>query len=359
MLNDNRLNVISRTPAFRLDGGDLYRLARYHYRLTPNPLSPFVGQPEDGDKLSPEAAALASDPDLKRIASVLAAPDLKVLFRKGGMAKTPEGFSAYGKREGKETAVVSLHQAGRLVEALYFDSLASYCAYITSLHAAPVLAPSPNLIKPEVPLEVMLLVLALIDCYRRAYLHGLLSGDPAPVEAIYEDEFLAVFAYELKSPDIRWLLPSFLRLVPGLAETPLEFAGEQMDLVRALGFCTRAAGPEKNRSVYLFGPPLKYLGLEFTVFWNAAVGFEVSVLGRQSGKAESAGRYFLAPTAEANHLIAIKKRGDGSTCRHQGLTFAETAAELERLLQEHLNGASGESTAAAQNGGTQAAGSRL
>lgn len=351
MLNNNRLNVVSKAPAFRLDGGDLYRLARHHYRLTPNPLSPFKGQPEDGTKLSPEADALASDPDLKRIASVLAAPDLKVLFRKGGMAKTPEGFSAYGKREGKETAVVSLHQAGGLVEALYFSSLAGYCAYITSLHAAPVLAPSPNLIKPEVPLEVMLLVLAFIDCYRRAYLNGMLNGEAAPVEAVYEDEFLAVFEHELKSPDIRWLLPSFLRLVPGLAETPLEFAGEQMDVVRALGFCTCAAGPEKNRTVYLFGPPLKYLGLEFTVFWNAAVGFEVSVLGRKSGKIESAGRYFLAPTAEANHLITIKKGNGGSTCTHQSLTFARAVAELEGLLQEHLNKTPGDAPAAAKKGG--------
>ncbi|MEW6573775.1 MAG: hypothetical protein AB1374_09105 [Bacillota bacterium] len=351
MLNDNRLNVVSKAPAFRLDGGDLCRLARHHYRLTPNHLSPFRGQPEDGSKLSPEAAALVSDPDLKRIAAVLAAPGLRVLFRTGGMARPPESFSVYCRREGKETVAVSLYQAGNLVETTYFDSLAGCCAYLMSLHAAPVPAPSPNLIKPEVPLEVMLLVLALVDCYRRAYLNGMLSGEAAPVEAVYEDEFLAVFEHELKSPDIRWLLPSFLRLVPGLTETSLVFAGEQMDVVRALGFCTRAAGPEKNRAVYLFGPALKYLGLEFTVFWNAAVGFEVSVPGRKSGKIESAGRYFLAPTAEANHLITIKKGNGGSTCTHQSLTFARAVAELEGLLQEHLNKTPGDAPAAAKKGG--------
>mgnify|MGYP005842875641 CR=1 FL=1 len=246
MPNENRLNAVSKAPAFRLDGGDLYRLARHHYRLTPNPLSPFKGQPEDGLKLSPEAAALASDPDIKRLAAVLAAPDLKVSFRTGGMAKPAESFSLYCRREGKETAAVGLHPAGALVEALYFDSIASYCSYFTSLYAAPVIISPPNPIKPEVSLEVMLLVLALIDCYRRAYLNGMLSGEAAPVEAVYEDEFLAVFEHELKSPDMRWLLPSFLRLVPGLTETPIVFSGEQMDVVRALGFSPAPPAPLKT-----------------------------------------------------------------------------------------------------------------
>jgi hypothetical protein len=350
-LDDTGLKAVNKTAVFRIDGGDLYRLARHHYRLNFNPLSPFKGQPEDGTRLSPEAAGLASDPDLKRIAAVLAAPGLRVSFRTGGMARPPESFTLYCQREGKKAAVVGLFQSGNLVEALYFESLAGCSGYLMSLYAAPVPAPSPNLIKPEVPLEVTLLILALIDCYRRAYLNGMLGGEAAPVEAVYEDEFLAVFEHELKSPDIRWLLPSFLRLVPGLTETPLDFAGEQMDVVRALGFCTRAAGSEKNRAVYLFGPPLKYLGLEFTVFWHAAVGFEVSVLDRRSGEIESAGRYFLAPTAEANHLITIKKGNGGSTCTHQSLTFAQVIAELEGLLREHLNKTPDIAPGAAKEGG--------
>lgn len=104
-----------------------------------------------------------------------------------------------------------------------------------------------------------------------------------------------------------------------------------------LGLFTRAAGPVENRAVYLFGPPLKYLGLEFTVFWNAAVGFEVSIFNRSSEQIETPGRYFLAPTAEANHLIALKKENGSVTCAHQSLNFARAAAELEKILREHLN----------------------
>jgi len=345
MLNHAQPDSLPKTAVFRLNGGDLFQLARDHYRLSPNPLSPFRGQPHGGGALSSEAAELAADPDLERIASVLAAPDLRLRFQKGGLAKTPEGFSAYCRHNGEGTEVVSLGQERGLVEATYFADLAHFCSYFATLHASPVMAPPPNVIKTEVPLEVMLIIMGLVDCYRRAYLNGMLNGETEPVEAIFEDEFLAVFEHELKSTDIRWLLPSFLRLTPGLAETPLNFSGEEMDQVRALGFITRAAGPAE-RAIYLFGPPLKYMGLEFTAFWNVALGFEVAGLEPTSGKVTALGRHFLAPTAEANHLITVRQTagagnqegGVGSerrgTCIHHSLTWAQTAEELGKIIDK-------------------------
>lgn len=336
MANNNQIITIDKIPVFRMDGGELYRLARYHYRLGLNSLSPFIGQPEEGEQLSAEVLALASDPDLKRIANVLAAPELRVSFCVGGMGRPPESFRLYSRRDGEKTAVVYVGSSNNLVETIYFEDLNACCSYLATLYAAHVAKPSPNLIKPEVSLEVMLIILAFIDCYRRAYLNEMLSSNAKSVEAIYEEEFLTVFDHELKSPDIRWLLPAFLRLVPDLGKTSLVFSGQHMEMVRALGFYTRAVEGKSNKAVYLFGPTLKYLGLEFSIFWNTAIGFEVSVLKRLSGKVESVGRYFLAPTDEANHFISIERRGDNYICTHQSLNFDGTVMELERLLQEHL-----------------------
>lgn len=97
-----------------------------------------------------------------------------------------------------------------------------------------------NLIKAEQSLEVLLFIFTLADCYRRAYFDRMLASSLEPVEGIYEDEFVAVLERELQSADLRWLVPSLLRLVPGLAEIPLEFAGRQVELAEAMDFIARA-----------------------------------------------------------------------------------------------------------------------
>lgn len=325
-------------PAFNLDGGELYMLAKNIYQLSFNDLSPFQGMPGGGIKLSQEAQELAKDADLKASAAVLAQPDLKLSLHRGGSTIPFEVSSLYIKKVRTGYHTVYLQQDGLLLSVVFFDSIPKYCEFFAAQNAASVTIQPVNLLKAPMQLENLVFVFNLADCYRRAYLNNLLQDASELVEAIYEDEFIAILEKELKSKDVRWLLPSLLTLVPGMEKFRLEFSGEQLELAEAMDFVSRGKNPRDKRPIYYLGSAGKYMGLEFTLFWKHAVGFEVTGINKTSGKITSLGSYYFAPTAEANHFLSIKP-GDGESakCTHEALTTAHTAHYLQKILEEKLD----------------------
>lgn len=325
---------------FRIHGGDLYYIAKNMYKLSFSKLSPFYSLPEGGE-LSEEGKELAKDRVLREAVGILASPRLKLSLRRGGSHLPLEASTLFVGQETGSTAAVYLQEDGGLLSLTYLDSLEKYGRYFAAQNGAPVSEKPVKGLQGALTLESMIFIFNLTDCYRRAHLNNMLRYSAEPVDAIYEDEVVAVLEKELKSTDMRWLLPSFLRLVPGLDKTVLEFSSEQADAAEAMDFISRGANPGEKRPVYYLGASGKYMGLEFSLLWRYSAGFEISALNPVTGDEESLGRYYFAPTDEANHLFTIADSKDsGTTVVHETLTLEETAERVGKILREHCEGTS-------------------
>lgn len=322
-------------PNFRLDSGDLNYIVQNLYKLTVNKLSPFQGMPAGGGKPVPEALQLAEDGEFKTLAKILAQPVLKLSLRRGGATLPLEASSLFIGRGPQGSTAVYLQEEGDLLSATYFNSLQQYAGFFAEQNAAPVSYKPANLLKQELSLEDLIFIFNLTDCCRRAYLHNMLQYSYEPVDAVYEDEFVAVLEKELQSRDIRWLIPSFLRLVPGLENAALEFSEKQPERAETMGFISRGANPGDNRPIYYLGGTGKYLGLEFSLFWHNSAGFEAVALNGKSGEMESLGKFYFAPTIEANHLFTLTGSGGRYTVSHQVLTHKETGEALQKILKNY------------------------
>lgn len=332
---------MEKIPNFRLDGGDLYHIVQKVYKLTVNKLSPFQNMPAGGGKPAPEALHLAKDREFKVMTEILAQPVLKLSLRRGGATLPLEASSLFIGREAQGSTAVYLQEEGGLLSATYFNSLQQYAGFFAEQNAAPVSLKPANTLKQELSLEDLIFIFNLVDCYRRGYLHNMLQDSYEPVDAVYEDECVAVLEKELQSRDIRWLVPSFLRLVPGVESTALAFSEKQVERAEAMGFISRGANPGDNRPIYYLGGPGKYLSLEFSLFWHNSAGFEAVALNSKSGETESLGRFYFAPTVEANHLFTLTGSNGSYTVSHQALTLEETGEALQKILKSYSPGGAG------------------
>ncbi|MCR4400835.1 MAG: hypothetical protein QHH05_07925 [Syntrophomonadaceae bacterium] len=323
-------------PFFRIGGDDLHAIAREQQGTEFNLLSPFRGQPVGGAALSREAVALAQDEEFQSMLQVLVAPDLRVTMRHGGPAVPYTASSLYGRKVQGRDLLVALSGGGGMLSASLFSSVEQYAGYFAARFAFPTAVRPLNAIPSPQPLEVILFILVLADCYRRAYLGRMLEYSLEPVDGIYEDELVTVLERELEARDPRWLLPAVLMLVPGLEGARLEFSGRQVELAQAMDFISRMAHPVDGRPVYLLGTRGRYLGLEFSLFWKQALGLQLHTLDG-GGKAVVEGtRGFLAPTEEANHFMEFVSAGSGVEVVHRALTAEGVADTMRGLLAEVL-----------------------
>lgn len=97
MNSAKKTNPFEDIPVFRIDGGELYYLAKDVYRLNFNQLSSFWGQPEGGVKLSEDSYRQAEGEEFKKMTAVLAEPDLHIAFRCGGVSRPYEAFAVLSK----------------------------------------------------------------------------------------------------------------------------------------------------------------------------------------------------------------------------------------------------------------------
>lgn len=323
-------------PVFHIDGGDLLYLAKNIYKFPLNGLSPFNGMPQGVMELSGKTMELLTDEDLKIIVKILSEPDLKLSQRRGGSSIPYEASSLYIKEVKDKAYLVYLQEdEGAVLATLFYDA-ASYAEYFAARNASPVTDKPLNLMQSALDIENLLFIFNLLDCYRRAYLNYMLQDSTESVEAVYEDEFLYEFEKSLKSNDIRWLLPSFLKLVPGIEKVNMKFSAEQLDFAEAMDFINRSINKEENRPIYYLGSNAKYMGLEFSLLWKFGAGFEISAWNEKTKSIESKGRYYFAPTEEANHLIKIISIGDKAKYTHTSLSLKEVKEKIKNILEEHL-----------------------
>ncbi|MCX7841751.1 MAG: hypothetical protein N2489_01585, partial [Clostridia bacterium] len=73
--------------------------------------------------------------------------------------------------------------------------------------------------------------------------------------------------------------------------------------------------------------------MEFTHFWKSSTGFEAKML-QGADAVVCKGRYYLAPTDEANHIITVYEPSDASKGNWQAEHRALSAQDLISFIKQ-------------------------
>jgi hypothetical protein len=335
MIKNVDLNTI---PVVNVNGTEMYLLAKNELKLEFNKLSPFFTQPNESREISSQMLEISKDKDFLRAIKVIASPKIRINCRKGGAAFVVEQFTTLISKVEGALCIVTLMESDINMNIFLFKSIEEYATFFASQNAQLVSRETINLLENSTTIENIVCIFNLTDCFRRAYLNGMLEDSTEPVKAILEADFVSVLERELKSGDIRWLVPSFIRLVPGLSEVKLNFEDGQMKELERLGFLTSVEEvEEKGIRILNFGGSGRYMGLEFTHFWKASVGFDIVSFDREKNGVSSTNKYYFAPTEEGNHLFKIEDGNNGKKMvSHTVHTFESFINEMTQIVSDAM-----------------------
>ena len=327
---------------FQISNDDFGPLFVDRLRLECSSLSPLskllAGYARGSRPATAGADEIAAHPLFPKAAAILAEPDLRMLHRTGGGSRDVSYFTAYRKRSVAQNTIVTVtpsFENSTLVRV--FHDPDAYLAWWLETLAAPVENPSPNYIPPPTRLESLVYLLHAVDSFRRASFQSMLSYSPTEDPSIGTGEFAETMNTSMGSRDLRWLLPAFLYLTPGLDEFSFNPGPDHLAALAEHDFLLTARKPGSDKDVFLFGEAGRTMGVEFYRTWLMAAGFETVVL-TPSGQ-RTLNRGFFAPTALANHLIRLKPDGDGGcVANHQALTLEELAGKMRGMLLAALEG---------------------
>jgi hypothetical protein len=268
------------------------------------------------------------DIHLWQLTQVLSCPKFVSQFTKAGLGEQTESFAIYGKfLEGKAFfAFVQEHQQER--QTLLFDAVEELSTYVVSRYASMNTQAVSAEAGFDSDVDHFIFTLNVIDSIRRRYLTGLLSGKHIALEHITLQDYNAELDFNLKNSDVRWLLPSALRLVPKIHRYRIEFDPEKIEYDPNYKLVTKYQAEDQGEILFFLSDDIKKMGLDFTHHWKYALGFDFK------DEAGDHGRYYLAPSDEINHFFELSEDG---RCRYRTLGFNELLERLEFLFETAVN----------------------
>ena len=332
---------------FQINSLDIGCLWHDKLGITCEGLSPFGGawQPPKGHSSASEMSvldALALDPAVQSAATILGNPDIRLECFMGG-ASSKDGYLAFFRNrkadpQGVAAIVPSFNQSymihyfGDFQESMrWVSTILSHRPPFISWEAAEVALKleAKHELPDRMPLETVLYLLHLLDCYRRVTYQNLLLYRTVDVGlTVFAEEFNSTMIQSLRSGDVRWLLPAFLRITPGLRDLDIQPTAEHLDLLQQ--HKVLVAGRQKDgQPIYGFGEAGLRLAIEFYRTWHTAAGLSVT---QEDGLCVM--NSFLAATAFANHLLVLepeRKEGGGIVC-YAALSEEQLAGRLCEFL---------------------------
>jgi hypothetical protein len=309
------------TPAWRWTlASGMVGAALAEFRLQPTAASPLVGCRADADH-----GPVDLDETTIRALRILAAPAASLQQRHGGPLLA-YGLSTACLGSGDAGVAVAAPRADDQFELLLYADARSFVDDWLDAHASAADEEVANLLPPPLPLAALPLLLHAIDAFRRASYQSALRHETDEPLSLSVAEFNRSLRDAAASADLRWLLPAFLQLTPGLDFTALAAGEGDPGLLAQFDLLTLRQ-PEPA-PVFGFGTNGHLLGSEFIGGWHAAVGFEL----RRHGASVDAtlARVFVAPTHLTNHWFEMA--GDGLSVNHQALRVSVLAQRLDELL---------------------------
>lgn len=289
---------------------------------------------------------LMTNSEFKKAAALIAAPDAYAVLRSGGGSMPLEELWLHlGAADGTLTAaaaVVTETQDAFMIQYYehYHDFILSWChAFATDPQET-----TANYIPPKVELEAFLFVLHSIDAFRRATFKNLLDYAMTETPVITFSEFTSSMGDSIRSGDIRWLLPAFMVVTPGMHEVSIDLKPSYASVLIDKSFIIHAQTDKSEKDVLVFGEAGRVMGVEFYRTWLQCFGFALKVKQGSCGNGISfrtAERFFVAPTALANHLVRLEMTEYGSTMvNHQAYMKDQLVQKMNEIFEAALKGTS-------------------
>lgn len=277
-----------------------------------------------------EYRALLDNPEFQRSARIVANPDLYVINRIGGGAMGLEEIRLHRKKsEGDDLVAVAEATDGNCT-IMGFESFGKYLDWWAERFAGKNEDTAVNYFPMKLRLEEFLFLLHAVDSYRRVSYQNLLDFNYTNRPAMEFAEFAQTMAASLKSRDIRWLLPAFLVVTPGMEQYKIEVEPGQAAVLADQNFTVTLETGAGGKKLLAFGEAGKCAGVEFFRSWLMASGFEINTAGTDGFTGVE--RVFIAPTALANHFFRLEtSETGGALVSHQAYTSEELKRKLEEL----------------------------
>jgi hypothetical protein len=301
-----------------------------------SPLAKLIEQAKAGrgTGAKPDIAAMIGNPNVARTIVILSRPALIAENRVGGGAQ-PLGFfsSCHAPAIDAQAFATILPSAADSLLFILHPSPWHFLAWWLDRHASQASETAANHLPPPLSLDSTLYALHAIDLYRRCAYESLLAHSTADTPAVTAAAFLDSMHRSIASRDLRWLLPAFIALTPGLDAANLGEGAEPSAKLAMLDIMFAAKGRE-GASLLVFGEAGRRLGVEFYHSWFQAAGFRFTVRADSGWTAMCQG--FLAPTGLANHLFLMNVSGNTLSINHQALTRELLDRKLAGMMRAAL-----------------------
>ncbi len=272
------------------------------------------------------------DESKKLSISIVKEADVLIETRIGGGVLGLEEVKFYHKKGNPHWLAFEREQEEIIVMQL-FDSSQAFVDWWIDKFAGENVDSIPNRIPPKIKLQEFMLILHAVDMYRRASYQNMLAHNFAERLKFDYKEFADELVNALKSNDVRWLLPAFLKLMPDIKRFDMEIKPEDANILFEQMFLLNMHSEIDNKDFLTFGEAGTSMGIEFFRTWYMGAGFEFKE--RKEADWESKSCWFFAPTSITNHFVKIDSENELlAMVNHQAYTKDQLKLKLKTILDE-------------------------
>ncbi|MBU7006559.1 zinc ribbon domain-containing protein [Phosphitispora fastidiosa] len=317
---------------FNIEQDDIGSILAGDTGLVPNSGSAFykaAPSVESNRDLTALYGELLTDREFLRAMRIATQPDLYIVVRVAGAQGLTEIRLHRRKSEGESVVTTEQRAEGSLTLSVFENAGAWLNEWVKGF-AGDSDAPAANYIPPKVSLEEFLFVLHAVDSFRRTSYQNMLSHVFTDRAYVKVPEFLQSMADSLKSMDVRWLLPAFLAVTPGVEQYQTDIDPQNIAVLLQHDFFTEGK-LASGENVLVFGEAGQIMGVEFFRSWFTSCGMEINVAGPEGFK--TAERLFITPTILGNHFTRLENTDKAKAMvNHQVYTMEQLTFKLDELL---------------------------
>lgn len=336
-------NIHSGEPQaiFQLNTLDLGPIFIDKLKLNPSSFCPFAEELSTYSPGSNEGSEgvleVIRDEECLVALQIIANPDYCLEMIIGGGLVPLNGLRVYASKKAGDGAVVSVSpglENSPIIQL--FNSPVDFVQWLIEVLATNTEETVQNYLTPPLTLGGLLYVFQVIDAFRRVSYQNLLNFKTTTEPYISADEFQTSMIASMKSLDIRWLLPSFIALVPGFNEINWDLKDEDLNYLGAHDFLIPAKEQGTGKDIFLFGEAGTNMGSEFFRSWVSSAGYRITVVNSKGEQVLEQG--YMSFTALANHFFKIENADDG-VCKvnHQPLTTEGFFKHFKELFLRTLS----------------------
>lgn len=320
---------------FQINQGDLRKLLTDVLGIVPNSGSAFfTAEPvetQSDSNLEYDYNELLENEDFLRAIRIASQPDLYVVNRIGGGSMGISEVRIHRKKSEGAYVVATAKAADGTCDIQLYENYKAYLSWWMRNFAGKNEEPVENYLPMEVTMEQFLFLLHAIDSFRMVSYRNLLNHIYTKKTYVKYTEFTQTMVDSIKSKDIRWLLPSFMAVLPGFEKYKLNITAENAAFMVEEGLMENARLAKSKELVLAFGEGGLSMGVEFFRFWMMSSGFEINVSTSDGFVAVE--RLFNATTAIGNHFVQLKTLENGKVMvNHQTYTKEQLEIKLGELF---------------------------